>query len=404
VAAHTNEPDDPHPRDHPHAGGDVPFGPMARGQELSDRPRRHADHAREADHGHEHARGHGEQDHHHDHTQDHGHQETLWARLTHLVQPHSHDAADSLDRALVGSAEGIRAVRLSLIGLGTTAILQLLVALASGSVAVLADTIHNFADASTAVPLWLAFWIGRKAPSARYTYGYGRAEDLAGVFVLLMIVVSAAIAFWESLQKLLHPSPIEHLGWVAAAGLAGFVGNELVAQYRIHVGQRIGSAALVADGYHARTDGLTSLAVLVGAAGVWLGFPLADPIVGLAITAAILLVLKDAALQMWRRMMDAVDPRLVEQAADAARGAEGVQHVSAVRARWIGHTIHAEALIVADCELTLRDAHEVAERARHAMLHAVPRLNTVTVHVDPCSHDGLDHHADLAHHDRPLAG
>jgi cation diffusion facilitator family transporter len=267
-------------------------------------------------------------------------------------------------------------------------------------VAVLADTIHNFADASTAIPLWLAFWIGRKPPNTRYTYGYGRAEDLAGVFVILMIVASAAVAFWESLQKLLHPTPIDHLGWVAGAGLFGFFGNEVVAQYRIRVGQKIGSAALVADGYHARTDGLTSLAVLIGAAGVWLGFTLADPLVGLLITVAILLVLKDAVIQMWRRLMDAVDPALVDQAARAASQAEGVQSVSAVRARWIGHSIHAEALIVADSDLTLGQAHEIAERARHEMIHAVPKLASVTVHVDPCGHHGLDAHADLAHHDQ----
>ena len=350
------------------------------------------DDAHEHDYAHEHGRG-------HDHGGDHPHG-GLWAELRHLAQPHSHDAADSVDDALVASKEGVRAVQLSLIGLGLTAALQLVVALASGSVAVLADTIHNFADASTAVPLWLAFWVGHKPATTRYTYGYGRAEDLAGVFVLLMIVGSAAVAFWESLQRFLHPEPIDHLGWVAAAGLFGFVGNELVAQYRISVGQRIGSAALVADGYHARTDGLTSLAVLVGAGGVWLGFPLADPTVGLLITVAILVVLKDAALQMWRRLMDAVDPGLVERATAAAEQAEGVQRVSTVRARWIGHSIHAEALIVADADLTLGEAHQVAERARHDMLHAVPKLASVTVHVDPCEHDGRDHHAELAHHDR----
>jgi cation diffusion facilitator family transporter len=270
----------------------------------------------------------------------------------------------------------------------------------SGSVAVLADTIHNFADASTAIPLWIAFKLTSKPPNNRYTYGYGRAEDLAGLFVLLMIVGSAAIAFWESLQKLLHPAPIDNLGWVAIAGVAGFAGNELVAQYRIRVGQRIGSAALVADGYHARSDGLTSLAVVLGAAGVWLGMPLADPIIGLVITVAILLVLKDSAVQMWRRLLDAVDPALVEQATRAAASAEGVQGVETLRARWIGHTIHAEALIVADATLNLEQAHEVAERARHAMLHAVPRLSSVTVHVDPAASDGHDYHANLAHHDR----
>jgi cation diffusion facilitator family transporter len=329
---------------------------------------------------------------------DHGHQ-TLWSALRHLIAPHSHDAADSLDSALVGSSIGIRAVQLSLIGLAITAALQLTVALASGSVAVLADTIHNFADASTAIPLWLAFRVSRKPPNARYTYGYGRAEDLAGVFVLLMIVGSAIIALWESLQKLINPTPIDHLGWVAVAGVLGFVGNEVVAQYRIRTGQRIGSAALVADGYHARTDGLASLSVVLGAAGVWLGFLRADPIIGLVITAAILLVLKDASVQMWHRLMDAVEPSLVEQARAAAASADGVQAVSTVRARWIGHTIHAEALIVADAELSLGEAHRVAEGARHQMLHAVPRLSSVTVHVDPSERDGTDFHAELAHHD-----
>ena len=370
-----------------------------------------AGHSHDHDHGHDNEGGHS---HDHDHDYERGHDDHqghehgqahahggLWSELRHALAPHSHDAADSVDDALVASNEGVRAVQLSLIGLGVTAALQLVVALASGSVAVLADTIHNFADASTAIPLWLAFWVGRKPANTRYTYGYGRAEDLAGVFVLLMIVASAAVAFWESLQKLLRPEPIDHLGWVAAAGLAGFVGNELVAQYRIGVGQRIGSAALVADGYHARTDGLTSLAVVVGAAGVWLGFPLADPIVGLVITLAILIVLKDAAVQMWRRLMDAVDPGLVERATAAAAEADGVQKVTTVRARWIGHSIHAEALIVADADLSLGEAHQVAERARHEMLHAVPKLSSVTVHVDPCEHDGRDHHAELAHHDRP---
>jgi cation diffusion facilitator family transporter len=339
------------------------------------------------------------------HGAEHGHPHahephTPWETLRHLLaQPHSHDAADSLDNVLVSSDIGIRAVQLSLIGLAITAALQLAVALTSGSVAVLADTIHNFADASTAIPLWLAFKVSNKPATQRYTYGYGRAEDLAGVFVLLMIVASAAVALWESIQKLINPTPIDHLGWVALAGLAGFAGNELVAQYRIRIGQRIGSAALVADGYHARTDGLASLSVLLGAAGVWLGFLRADPLIGLVITGAILLVLKDATIQMWRRLMDAVEPGLVEQARDAAASAEGVRRVSTVRARWIGHTIHAEALIVADAHLSLGEAHRVAERARHAMLHAVPRLSSVTVHVDPSELDGIDHHAELAHHD-----
>ena len=347
-------------------------------------------------HGHDHEHVHGRGDE-HEHQHDHG--GGLRVAVGNFFGPHSHDAADSIDNALEGSAEGIRVVKLSLLALGLTAVLQLAIVFFSGSVALLADTIHNFADASTAIPLWLAFSIRRRAANKRYTYGYGRAEDLAGVFVVLMIAGSSLIAGWESLQRLLHPQPIANIGWVALAGLLGFAGNELVAQYRIRAGERIGSAALVADGYHARTDGFTSLAVLLGAGGVWLGFQQADPLVGLAITCAILLVLKDAGVQVWRRLMDAVDPEMVERAADAARHASGVERVSDVRARWLGHTIVADAQIVADCELTLTEAHAVAERARHAMLHAVPKLADVRVHVDPCDHYGVDHHAQVAHHD-----
>jgi cation diffusion facilitator family transporter len=354
-------------------------------------------------HGHDHEHGHGEHGHGEHGHGEHGHEHRGGVRgfLASIFRPHSHDAADSVDDALAGSEEGIKAVRISLLGLGVTAVLQLVIYLYSGSVALLADTIHNFADASTAVPLWLAFALSRRRPNKQYTYGYGRAEDLAGVFVILMITGSAALAAYESVQRLIHPEPISYLPFVAAAGVIGCIGNELVAQYRIRAGERIGSAALVADGYHARTDGLTSLAVLLGAVGVWLGFPIADPLVGLLITAAILFILKDAAVSIWHRLMDAADPKLVEKAEAAARGAEGVEEVTAVRMRWIGHSVHAEAVVVADQDLTLRDGHTIAERVRHAMLHAVPKLASVTVHVDPCAHDGHDPHSDVAHHERP---
>ena len=354
-----------------------------------------------------HAHEHGESGHEHggpghDHGEPgHGHTHGgLRGLVTSLLVPHSHDAADSLDDALSTSAEGIKTVKLSLVGLGLTALLQLVVVYFSSSAALLADTLHNFADASTAIPLWLAFSLGRRQANRRFTYGYGRAEDLAGAFVVLMIAASALLAGWESIQKLLQPQPIGHLGWVAAAGLVGALGNEAVAQYRLRTGQRIGSAALVADGYHARADGLTSLAVLLGVAGVWLGFPLADPLVGLGITAAILFILRDATVQIAHRLMDAADPELVERVETAARGVAGVEDVSALRMRWIGHRLHAELQIVADCDLRLGEAHAIAEQARHAMLHAEPKLSGVTVHVDPCGHDGQDPHADLAHHDR----
>ena len=223
---------------------------------------------------------------------------------------HSHDAADPVDAALEESDEGPRALKISLAGLAVTAVAQLVVVMVSHSVALLADTIHNFADALTAVPLGFAFWLGRRPPTRRYTYGYGRAEDLAGIFIVVTIAASAVVAAWEAVNRLVNPRDVQNVGWVIAAGIVGAVGNELVALYRIRVGRRIGSAALVADGLHARTDGITSLAVVVGAVGVALGWEKADPIVGLVITVAILFVLKNAARDIYRRLMDAVDPEL----------------------------------------------------------------------------------------------
>ena len=319
-----------------------------------------------------------------------------------MFRRHSHDSADSVDSALESSKEGIRAVKISLAALGVTAIAQLIVVLFTGSVALLADTIHNFSDALTAVPLWIAFLLGRRAASRRYTYGYGRAEDLAGIFIVFMIALSAAVAGYESVRRLLNPEPINNVAIVLAAGIIGFAGNELVAVYRIRVGRKIGSAALVADGLHARTDGFTSLAVIAGGLGVLAGFPLADPIVGLLITVAILFVLKGAASDIYRRLMDAVEPELVDTAEASLRSVPGVQDVEELRLRWIGHRIRAETGLVVDCELGIVQAHAIANEAHHRLLHDVPRLVDVTVHVSPCDHDGQDHHAVTAHH-RPAA-
>ena len=340
-------------------------------------------------------------DHPHEHEHEHDHPHGFWGALRSLLpfgQHHSHDAADSLDDALAGSAEGIRAVKISLAGLGVTAILQFAVVLLSGSVALLADSIHNISDAGTAIPLWLAFSLSRKPPTRRYTYGYGRAEDIAGVFVVLMITISTIVAAWVALDRLFNPRPITDLEWVAVAAVIGFIGNEIVARYRIQAGERIGSAALVADGYHARTDGFTSLAVLLGAIGVWLGFPLADPIIGLFISVAIMFVLKDAAVQIWRRLMDAVDPQIITDVEQAAQHTQGVQAVSQVQARWIGHSIYIEARITANHDLSLSEAHDIAEEARHNILHQVRKVSDVIIHVDPAFVDGFNPHEKLLHH------
>lgn len=325
--------------------------------------------------------------HHHDHGDGHNHSHDhprgLRGVLTEIFAPHSHDAADSVDSALESSAIGIRAVKISLLALGLTAALQIVIVMWSGSIALAADSIHNFSDALTAVPLWIAFALGRKAATRRYTYGFGRAEDLAGLFVIAMITLSAAIAAYESITRLIYPVHIEHLGWVAAAGLVGFIGNELVALYRIRIGRRIGSAALVADGLHARTDGFTSLAVLFGAGGVALGYPLADPIVGLIITVAILAVLRTAVRDIFRRLMDAVDPELVDAAEASLAARPGVRSVRSVRMRWIGHRLHADAELDIDPTVSLDDAHRIAHDAEHELTHAVPKLDSALVHAYP---------------------
>ncbi len=321
------------------------------------------------------------------HVHDHPHPRGVLGAIKGIMGAHSHDAADTVDEALESSAAGIRAVKISLVVLGLTAIAQIAVVIISGSVALAADTIHNFSDALTAVPLWIAFALGTKAATRRYTYGLGRAEDLAGLFVVAMIFLSAIIAGYEAIMRLAASQPVEHIGWVALAGLIGFIGNELVAVYRIGVGRRIGSAALIADGLHARTDGLTSLAVVLAAGGVALGFPLADPIIGLVITVAILAVLRTAVRDVFRRLLDGVDPEMVDTAERALAAHPGVQAVRSVRMRWIGHRMHADAELDVDPTLNLTQAHRIAHDAEHELTHAVPKLTTALIHAYPAEHD-----------------
>jgi cation diffusion facilitator family transporter len=353
--------------------------------------------SRDREHHHQHG---GTSPHdHHDH--DHGHHgpgAPILARLLHAVRPHSHEAAGKVDAAMEASAAGMRALWVSLAVLGTTALIQALVAVLSGSVALLGDTLHNAADALTAIPLGVAFVVGRRPPTRRYTYGYGRAEDLAGVIIVVLIMASSALAAYEALTRLARPQRVSDLAAVAAAALAGFAGNALVARYRIRVGRQIGSAALVADGLHARTDGFTSLAVLLGAGGVALGWNWADPVIGLVITVAILAVLYQAAREIYQRLMDAVDPALVEQAERTLLATPGVLGIGVVRLRWTGHHLRAECEIIVSGDITAIAAHEVAVAAEHDLLHALPRLSAALVHADPQHHDGPDPHAVLAPH------
>jgi cation diffusion facilitator family transporter len=332
----------------------------------------------------------------HDHGHGHSHGGGLGDMIGRLFHSHSHTSA--VDSVLESNAQGIGAVKLSLGGLIVTAALQAAVFIFSGSVGLLADLIHNFSDALTAVPLWIAFSLASRRPSARYTYGYGRAEDLAGVFIVAMIALSSIVALWQAISRFLHPQQVEHLPWVVAAGLIGFAGNELVALYRVRTGRRIGSAALVADGLHARTDGITSLAVVAGALGVAVGWQWADPLVGVLISAAILWILKGAVRDIYHRLMDSVDPALVEQVRQVVSVVPGIEEVEDVKLRWIGHRLRAEVEVVSDHDLSLIAAHAIAVEAHHQLLHEVPRLAEAIVHTSPTSHDGTDPHHTIAHH------
>lgn len=391
---HPDRGDHGHLRGHEHGDHEPERGDHGHGH--GDHEPEHGDHGHD-EHGHdEHESEHG--DHGHD---EHEHQAGLagWlGRLRHVLRPHSHDAGDKVDAAMEASAEGIRALWISLAVLGVTAVLEGVVTGLSGSVALLGDTLHNAADALTAVPLGIAFVAGRRPPNQRYTYGYGRAEDLAGVAIVLIIAASSALAAFEAVSRLAHPRPVSTLPVVAAAALIGFAGNELVARYRIRVGRKIGSAALVADGLHARTDGFTSLAVLLGVGGVAIGWDWADPAVGLLITVAILAVLRQAGREVYWRLMDAVDPALVEQAGEVLRGTAGVLDVGQVRLRWIGHYLRAECEVVVDASSTAIGAHRVAVVAEHNLLHALPRLTAALVHADPGTGDGDDEHDVLRSH------
>ena len=345
---------------------------------------------------------HQENEHEHQHAHEHHRPTTLWDRFKDLVAPHGHDAGDALDSELETSQRGIRALLISFAGLGLTSAIQFAVVILSGSIALLGDTLHNFADALTAIPLAIAFTLGRRMATRRFTYGYGRSEDLAGLVVVLLIAASSLLAGYAAVSRLVHPQPVTHLLLVAGAGLVGFIGNELVARYRVRVGREIGSAALVADGLHARTDGITSLAVVVGAAGVALGLRIADPLVGLVITMAILLVLRQAAREVFARLMDAVDPGLVDNVGAVLLATPGVLGVGDIRLRWIGHALRAECEIEVDAAASIVEAHRVAEEAQHQLLHQVRRLTAALVHADPHPVDGESHHEIAAHHRAPL--
>ena len=301
----------------------------------------------------------------------------------------------SIDPTIATTTKGIWAIKWSFVVLAITSALQLVVVVISGSVALLADTIHNVGDAVTAIPLWVAFVLARRKPSKTFTYGLGRVEDLAGVVIVAIILFSAIFAGYEAVDRLIHPQSIGFIPWVVAAGIIGFLGNEAVAVFRIRVGREINSAALIADGYHARTDGFTSLAVVFGAIGVWLGFPLADPIVGLLITIAIFGIVWQSSKAVFVRMLDGVDPAVTDEIRHAAGHVDGVRQVLDVKARWLGHRLLADVSVRVPPDMSVADADHLAENLRHEMLEHIPALSVADVRVS--SKSGVaqpgEHHA-----------
>ena len=299
-----------------------------------------------------------------------------------MSDAHTHSHLSPTDD-LFNAEKGIRALKVSIVGLTLTTLFQAGIAIAGGSAGLLADTIHNLGDIGTAIPLWIAFSLARREANRRFTYGYGRAEDVAGAVILLFIIASAIVSAVESYSHLIGGITPNLIEWGLFAAFVGVIGNEVVAQYKIRVGKEIGSVALVADGQHSRADGLTSLAAFVGLLGVKLGFPLADPIAGLFITLFIIVLAWNVGREIISRLMDAVDPEIIKQMEAIAHKHPEVYAINDLRARWVGHNLTMEMAICVDGVLPVLEAHAIAESVRFDLLHHVPRLSNVIVHVDP---------------------
>lgn len=329
------------------------------------------------DHGHAPDRGHGDDGHSHD-----GHE-------------HSHT---TLDRDLLTRRRGLRAIWISAAGLAATAAVQFGIVAISSSAGLFADALHNLGDVAGTGALYLGFRLAMRPASDRFPHGWRRFEDLAGLVIVLAIAVSGALALFDSLDALLGGGhTVTNAAWAFGAALVGAVGNEAVAIYKIRVGRSIRSAALIADGRHARVDGLVSLGAAVGIAGAAAGYPVADPLAGLVIVAVIAGILVRTAREVIPRIVDAVDPELVAELETVARQVPDVEGVHDVRPRHVGGGLLVQLHVEIDGDLSLREAHHVSERVSHHLAHEFPNVLTVDIHIDPAGeHD--DAHADTAHH------
>jgi cation diffusion facilitator family transporter len=286
--------------------------------------------------------------------------------------PLARDRDDAAERR-----QANRAVAASAIGLGATGLVELLLAILTGSVGLLGDAIHNLSDVSTSAVVFLGFRLSRRPPTEKYPYGMERAEDLAGVGIAAVIWVSAAFAGAESARKLIEHGHTAHVGAGIIGAALGVVGNQVVARYKLKVGQRINSATLIADARHSWLDALSSAGALAGLVAVAFGQPWGDPLAGLVVTAFICHVGYEVTKDVLRRLADGVDPDVITMAEAAAGSVPGVIHAHA-RARWTGRTLRVEIEGWVDPELTAKDADALGCLVADQVSRQIPEAGSFT--------------------------
>jgi len=273
--------------------------------------------------------------------------------------------------------EANRAIAVSAIGLTATGLVELLLALLTGSVGLLGDAIHNLSDVSTSAVVFLGFRLSRRPPTERYPYGLDRAEDLAGIGIAAVIWASAAFAGYESIRKLLAHGHTTHLAAGIAGAIIGIIGNLAVARYKLVIGRRIGSATLIADARHSWLDALSSAGALAGLIAVASGQRWGDPVAGLAITAVICHVGWQVTADVVHRLADGIDPEIITTAESAAGSVPGVIHAHA-RARWTGRTLRVEVEGWVDPALPVRDADALGRLAADVVARQLPEAGSFT--------------------------
>jgi cation diffusion facilitator family transporter len=270
-----------------------------------------------------------------------------------------------------------RAVAVSAAGLAVTGLIELAIALLSGSVALLGDALHNLSDVSTSLLVFVGFRASRRTATARYPYGYERAEDLAGIGVALVIWASAAFAGAESVNKLIHHGSTQHLGWGIGAAVVGILGNQLVARYKLVIGHRIQSATMIADAKHSWLDALSSAGAMLGLIGVAIGWSWADAVSGLVITGFICHVGWEVSKDIAHRLLDGVDPTVITTAEETAAQTDGVLHAHA-RARWTGRTLRVEVEGWVQATTTVADADRIGRQVADRVSAELPQMRSFT--------------------------